>query len=51
MLTPNRHYAELQDSYLFARIAEKTKAYLGKTPERGCCAWASGMCPSPSARR
>ena len=32
MLTPNRHYAELQDSYLFARIAEKTKAYLGENP-------------------
>ena len=32
MLTPNRHYAELQDSYLFARIAEKTKAYLEEHP-------------------
>ena len=32
MLTPNRHYSELQDSYLFARIAEKTKAYLGEHP-------------------
>ena len=32
MLTPNRHYAELQDSYLFARIAEKTKAYLAEHP-------------------
>jgi LL-diaminopimelate aminotransferase len=27
MLTPNLHYAELKDSYLFARIAEKTAAY------------------------
>jgi LL-diaminopimelate aminotransferase len=34
MLTPNRHYAELQDSYLFARIAEKTKAYLEANPDR-----------------
>ena len=32
MLTPNRHYSELQDSYLFARIAEKTKAYLAENP-------------------
>ncbi len=32
MLTPNRHYAELKDSYLFARIAEKTKAYLAEHP-------------------
>ena len=32
MLTPNRHYSELQDSYLFARIADKTKAYLGDNP-------------------
>ena len=34
MLTPNRHYAELQDSYLFARIAEKTKTYLAANPGR-----------------
>ncbi len=34
MLKPNRHYAELQDSYLFARIAEKTKAYLEANPGR-----------------
>ena len=34
MLMPNRHYAELQDSYLFARIAEKTKAYLEANPGR-----------------
>ena len=27
MLTPNLHYAELKDSYLFARIAEKTAKY------------------------
>ncbi len=32
MLKPNMHYAELQDSYLFARIAEKTKAYLEEHP-------------------
>ena len=34
MLTPNRPYSELQDSYLFARIAEKTKAYLVENPDR-----------------
>lgn len=28
MTTPNMHYADLQDSYLFARIAQKTAAYL-----------------------
>ena len=32
MLKPNTHYAELQDSYLFARIAEKTAAYLREHP-------------------
>ena len=32
MLKPNMHYAELQDSYLFARIAEKTKVYLEEHP-------------------
>ncbi len=34
MLTPNRHYAELKDSYLFARIGEKTKAYLEQNPDQ-----------------
>ena len=28
MIIPNRHYAELKDSYLFYHIAQKTKAYL-----------------------
>ena len=32
MLTPNPHYRELQDSYLFARIAEKTAAWLRDHP-------------------
>ena len=32
MLKPNRHYAELKDSYLFARIGEKTRAYLEQNP-------------------
>ncbi len=27
MITPNLHYAELKDSYLFARIAQKVAAY------------------------
>ncbi|MBQ6164954.1 MAG: LL-diaminopimelate aminotransferase [Clostridia bacterium] len=34
MMKPNVHYAELKDSYLFARIAEKTKAYLAAHPEQ-----------------
>ena len=34
MMKPNAHYAELKDSYLFARIAEKTKAYLAAHPEQ-----------------
>lgn len=34
MLIPNRHYAELKDSYLFAGIAKKTKAYLENHPEK-----------------
>ena len=32
MITPNMHYADLKDSYLFARIREKTAAYLEKEP-------------------
>lgn len=33
MLTPNRHYAELKDSYLFYHIAQKVKAYLAAHPD------------------
>lgn len=32
MLTPNMHYADLKDSYLFYNIAQKTKAYLQDNP-------------------
>ena len=32
MLTPNAHYGELKDSYLFARIAEKNQAYVQEHP-------------------
>ena len=32
MLTPNLHYADLKDSYLFYRIAQKTAAYLEAHP-------------------
>lgn len=32
MIIPNRHYAELKDSYLFYHIAQKTKAYLSEHP-------------------
>ena len=32
MLTPNRHYSELKDSYLFARIAEKTGVWQKEHP-------------------
>ena len=32
MLTPNLHYGELKDSYLFARIAEKTAQYCEEHP-------------------
>ena len=32
MITPNMHYADLKESYLFARIAQKTKAYLEAHP-------------------
>lgn len=32
MLTPNLHYQELHDSYLFARIAEKTARYCDEHP-------------------
>lgn len=32
MLIPNRNYASLKDSYLFFRIAQKTKAYLEQNP-------------------
>lgn len=33
MNTPNMHYAELKDSYLFARIAEKISAYQAAHPD------------------
>lgn len=32
MMIPNRHYAEMKDSYLFYHIAQKTKAYLSEHP-------------------
>ena len=32
MIRPNLHYADLKDSYLFARIREKTAAYLAEHP-------------------
>ena len=32
MITPNMHYRDLKDSYLFYRIAQKTKAYLDGHP-------------------
>lgn len=34
MITPNMHYSELKDSYLFYNIAQKTKAYLEKNPDK-----------------
>ena len=33
MITPNMHYADLKDSYLFAGIAAKVSAYQDKHPE------------------
>lgn len=33
MITPNRHYADLKDSYLFARIAQKVAAYQQEHPD------------------
>ena len=33
MITPNRHYGELKDSYLFARIAQKVAAYQAEHPD------------------
>lgn len=32
MITPNMHYCDLKDSYLFFNIAKKTKAYLEEHP-------------------
>lgn len=34
MITPNMHYANLKDSYLFYNIAQKTKAYLEAHPDK-----------------
>lgn len=34
MIKPNKHYAELKDSYLFYNIAQKTKAYLKENPDK-----------------
>ena len=33
MITLNTHYAELKDSYLFYRIAQKVSAYLREHPD------------------
>ena len=33
MVTPNTHYADLKESYLFYYIAQKTKAYLAEHPD------------------
>ena len=33
MVTPNMHYADLQDSYLFARIREKINEYMAAHPD------------------
>jgi len=33
-MTPNKHYGELQESYLFYHIARKTKAYLEENPDK-----------------
>lgn len=34
MITPNMHYADLKDSYLFYNIAQKIKVYLEKNPKK-----------------
>ncbi|MBO6159051.1 MAG: LL-diaminopimelate aminotransferase [Firmicutes bacterium] len=34
MIKPNMHYADLKDSYLFYRIAQKTKSYLKEHPDQ-----------------
>ena len=34
MMTPNTHYGELKESYLFYNIAQKTKAYLEANPDQ-----------------
>ena len=34
MITPNMHYAELKESYLFFHIAQKTTAYLEAHPDQ-----------------
>ena len=34
MITPNMHYADLKESYLFYHIAQKTNAYLEANPEK-----------------
>lgn len=34
MITPNMHYADLKDSYLFYNIGQKTKAYLAENPDK-----------------
>lgn len=34
MITPNMHYADLKESYLFYNIAQKTKKYLEENPDK-----------------
>lgn len=51
MITPNMHYADLKDSYLFFHIAQKTKAYLEANPEKRLCRMGIGdvSLPLPDA--
>ena len=42
MITPNMHYADLKDSYLFYHIAQKTKAYLANHPDKSLLRLGSG---------
>ena len=51
MMTPNLHYADLKDSYLFYRIAQKTKAYTEANPGKHLCRMGIGdvsqpLCPA-----
>ena len=34
MITPNMHYRDLKESYLFAGIAQKVKKYQMEHPEK-----------------
>ena len=49
MITPNLHYGDLKDSYLFYHISQKVQAYLEGHPEAVLYRMGIGDVPCPFA--